>query len=122
MKLKINITKEVLKKSMWCGTEKMDISKSTFISQNCAIACAICDIFPNASVAPNHITFHICSDIELPEVAQEFIVSFDILSHAPEERLNLPEFSFEIDVPESVIEQINIDDIKNSKTLELCEN
>lgn len=120
MKLKINITKEVLKKSMWCGTGEMEWC---FITKSCAIALAICNVFPNASVIPGKINLIGTGiSIKLPNEATKFIETFDSLRNTPEERLNLPEFSFEIEVPESVIDQINIDDIKNSNTLELCEN
>lgn len=116
MKLKIKITKDVLKRSMYCGTN----IQSGHSFDNCAIAIAIKEIFPNACVT-NKIrtqlpTFDI---IELPEVAKDFIREFDRLENNPGIRLYMPELSFDIDLPDSVIDQINIDDIHKSQTLEL---
>ncbi len=59
--------------------------------------------------------------IYLPEKAIKFISVFD--NSSSEERVNLPEFEFEVELPESYINSINIDEVKellkDSKTLEL---
>lgn len=116
MKLKIKVTKEVLRKSMFCGTA---MAESASISDNCAIALAVRDIFPFAQVTPWSIKTNcrLPAIISLPENAKEFIYEFDELS--PAKRLLLPELEFEIDLPQEVIDAINIDDIVKSETLEL---
>ena len=48
----------------------------------------------------------------MPPVAQQFIKLFDGFRFTPKLRLLLPEFDFTIDVPDEVIEQINIDDVR----------
>ncbi len=125
-KLNIKVTKDILKKSMMCGTKAM------LISQNCAIALAVREIFPNAGIATDF--FHTETDseglttkksyfIKLPQKVTEFIRSFDSLRYKPEKRLDLPELEFEVILPEGYINSINIDEVKeilkNSKTLEL---
>jgi len=124
MKIKIKVTKDILKKSMMCGTKDFEGT----ISTNCAIALAIRDIFSRASVGVNH--FSVLSkngmvQIELPEKARKFISSFDGLFITPQARLDLPEMSFEVDVPSELINQIGISQVykvlSESKTLELVE-
>jgi hypothetical protein len=127
-KLKIKVTKEILKKSMYCGTK----SESTeLIVKNCAVALAVRDIFPEACVASRYICpFGSRSnpmgpeyDIELPQEASSFISRFDGYMAIPEMRLKMEEFEFEVEIPDIVIEQINIDEIKplleNHPTLKL---
>jgi len=120
MKILIKITKEVLRNSMHC-------SFGNSVSTNCAIAVAIRDLFPNARIGFPTVTFDY-SAIEntsfnniLPQKALDFIGLFDSLS--PESRLNLPEFSFEIPVPNEIIDRISIATIykvlSESPTLEL---
>ena len=48
----------------------------------------------------------------MPPVAQQFIKLLDGFRFTPRLRLLLPEFDFTIDVPDEVIEQINIDDVR----------
>lgn len=120
-KIQIHITEDVLERSMWCGIGKVPVST------NCAIAVAIRDIFPNAVIG-SFIDFGKEFDqnsIITPKVASDFIDRFDSLLHKPYNRLELPEFSFEIEVPDEVVEMINIDEIKRicetSSTLSLVE-
>lgn len=122
MKLQINITKEILQRSMYCGTE-------SYVGKNCAIALAVRDIFPHAwiygnSIDPLYFMWVTIEDIPLPKIAIDFIVDFDFLKNNPQERLSLPTFSFEIEVPEEVIDKLgNLDEvykiIENSETLNL---
>lgn len=108
MKLQINITKEVLEASKMCGL----IDEFKFpTSQNCAIAKAIVDVFGLKSwvneceiLLLNQGFESIIAKIELPKEAQNFIRKFDKLS--PEERVEITPFSFEIDVPDEVLEKI----------------
>lgn len=125
MKITVKITKDVLKRSMMCGT----MSNLGAVGKNCAIALAVIDIFPDAIVGPQKIYpfgDYVNGDgnkIDLPWEAISFIFYFDDLKKTPEARLALPEFSFEIEVPHSVIEKIGIGEayrvLSESKTLEL---
>ena len=113
--LKISITKEVIEQCKNCGNgnEKHEVGK------NCAVAFALIDIFPDVYVT-NYYIFPFGSEYEkeqvlkipLPIVAQQFIKLFDGFSLTPKLRLLLPEFEFTIDVPDEVIEQINIDEVR----------
>lgn len=129
MKLTIKITKEVLKRSMYCGTSTLWTCKRSIhtVAENCAIAVAIRDIFPKAEVRNRHIEISSVDedDIALPLEATRFIEHFDHLNHCPEDRLKLPEFEFTVEVPDSIIDSIGIKEIheiiERSETLELVE-
>jgi hypothetical protein len=112
---KIKITKEILRLSKECGTHG---SRET-IGKNCAIAVSLKDLFPNVHVAEDEIyPFGIEHpdhpykiSIPMPKIARDFVQVFDSLSAMPKQRLLLPEFEFEIPIPEEIISQINIDSI-----------
>lgn len=121
MKLKINVTQEVIERSSKCGLLK----KYESAPKNCAIAEALKHIFPNVKVSTKYIypfdkqysfqeEFY---KIHLPEIAREFIKQFDYMTSS--ERLKLEPISFLIDVPESVINEIDITDIKKEDTVEV---
>lgn len=120
-KLKIKVTKEILEKSKMCGLDGKTISNS------CAIALACQEIFPKCTVSRLYISdqtpFGLNYSYRIPinKEIREFIREFD--NSNIKERLNLPEFEFEVELTESYINSINIDEIKellkNSKTLEL---
>lgn len=115
--LRIKITKDVLKRSMMCG-----VDDDCDISTSCAIAHAVRDVFPNAAVSLNDIYVYGKlgeHSITLPVDAKLFISRFDALIIAPEKRLDLPEFEFEVEVPASIVDMINIDALLLSPTLEL---
>lgn len=133
MKLTIKVTKEILERSKMCGEIENSIGR---LNTHCAIALAARDIFPNAIVEQTYIApfpkkfadymgskawgdQHI---IELPLTAIGFISSFDRAT--PEVRVKMPELEFTVDIPDNVIEQINIDEIKplleNHPTLSLA--
>lgn len=127
-KLKIKVTKEVLKKSFLCGYGEIE-QGSTDYNQNCAIALAVRDIFPKAEVTKTlifplgrHFNEY-ALNIDLPEEAVDFVQEFDEAYHTPSDRLELPELEFEIDIPDELVERINIDELKplliNHPTLEL---
>lgn len=119
--LKIKVTKEILEKSKYCG------SGNGMVSTNCAIAKALATIFPDCQVAGPYVAVHISTyksvHIPLPFEAEEFINLFD--QTLPFDRPSLPELEFTIDIPDAVIEQINIEEIRplliNHPTLELVE-
>lgn len=130
-KFKINVTKEVLERSANCSSKRLGL--------NCAIAIAINDLFPASWVTrekilfadslesienymenPKHLYFEI-ADTKLPIIATSFIDIFD--NCYPQDRLLMEPFSFEIDVPDVIIDKISIDEIKKvletSTTMEL---
>lgn len=124
MKIKIKVTKEILNAEHTC---QLNPTK-------CAIAQACREIFPNAWVASDTL-FYLGAGvgtvselrkrhpfIPLPISAIEFIRAFD---RAADIRLFKP-FEFSVDVPESVIQSIGINQayriLSESKTLELAEN
>lgn len=123
MKILIKVTKEILEKSVNCvGVH----------SQNCAVALAVREFWPHAGVGRHEI--HVVSlygpnapketpMIPLPPSATKFIRLFDSLPKPL--RVLLPEFSFEINVPQEVIEKIGINEVykilSESKTLELVQ-
>lgn len=123
-KLKIKVTKDILKRSMYCTNDFN-------IATNCAIAVAVRDIFPNASVGLYCMHANIFRedtdfknpDIGLPDEATNFIKRFDRLASLPEQRLLLPELEFEVEIPDVIVDSIDIEGIKkllqNHPTLEL---
>jgi hypothetical protein len=126
MKIKIHVTKDVLRRSMMCGTvhDKSKIGKG----DNCAVALAIRDLFPKYYVGMYEIFMNSDTNAnetvcQLPIGVSDFIKAFDDLHNTPERRLLLPEISFDIDVPMSEIEKIGISEayriLSESKTLEL---
>lgn len=121
MKIKIKVTKDILKKAMYCGIDDSTSVYNGGIGQNCAIALAVRDVFPDAIVGLEEMYFtkDDLASTELPVEAKEFIDRFDMLGESPAMRLDLDEFEFEINVPKSIINSINIEDIHNSKNLEL---
>src|SRR5688572_25460793 len=138
MLIKINITREVLERTKFCGIDKETGCKLTNskanLGRNCGISDAICDLLPTAWVSSNKIwvyrvvpTFDFVMaqtsksvDIELPPIAQSFISIFD--SSTPEQRAAMQPISFEIEVPDSVIDRIGIEQVTEilatSQTLE----
>jgi hypothetical protein len=94
--LTVSITKDILVRSYRCGNE----NETDMIGNNCAIALALKDRFPNVFVSGTHIHPFGVEDsdfeIPLPVEAVNFIRRFDSLSDTPEERMGLPELEFEI--------------------------
>lgn len=133
MKIKITVTREVLEKTKMCGSVQATMQGESIVT-HCAIAYAVRQLFPNAVVNYGRLYFDPSSRLNidrmeqetytfLPFAAQSFINLFDSMSHDPQERLLLPEFSFEIEVPAEVIDKIGIGEcykiLSESKTLEL---
>lgn len=118
MKILIKVTKDILKKSMYCGVVNNDN-----LSKNCAIALAVRDVFPDASIGLYTMGLMYGHEMKVPKKMQAFISAFDILDDRPEKRLEMPEMSFELNIPNEVINQIGIGQIykclSESRTLEL---
>jgi len=127
IQLKISITKEIIDRSKYCGNKNDDCT----VGENCAIALALTDIFPNVFVKNYYISpfgiEHEKEDlrIQLPVIAQQFIKLFDGFHLTPRLRLLLPEFEFTIDVPDEVIDRINIDEVRElieeDKKISICD-
>ena len=143
MRIKIKVTKEILRESMMCSTSEFKLNETwkkngklhSSPSQNCAVALACQDIFPLCDMGYTRITntwrmeTNIDSkewEIGVPIHVTRFIGDFDRLSGSPQKRLDLPELEFEIELTDKVIDAlpINIDEaikiINQSKTLELA--
>lgn len=113
---KINITKEILASSKNCGIN----DETETVGTNCAIAIAVKDIFPEVFVTDHHIfplgikETDSTADLRIlmPKIAQDFVKIFDALKGMHKLRLLLPEFEFEILIPDEFISQINIEDVK----------
>ena len=115
VEFKIRITKEIIEQCKYCGAE----NNKQEINRNCAVAFALKDIFPDVYVT-NHYIFPWGIDdakgkgikIPMPVIAQQFIKLFDGFNLMPNLRLLLPEFEFTINIPDEVIDEVNIDDMK----------
>lgn len=124
-KLRITVTKEILERSKDCGA-------GDFIPTNCAISLAVRDVFPLAAVyGTGRLSFlggsydklNNSNSVILSKEARSYVFKFD---RTPSERRPfMPEFSFEISIPDEVLNEINIDELKplleNHPTLELIE-
>ncbi|HSZ87013.1 MAG TPA: hypothetical protein VK787_13355 [Puia sp.] len=115
---KISITKQILEESKHCSSSINDVKLT---GENCAIANALKYLFPDVYVTGYYI-YPFATDeqhiykhfrIELPQIAKDFIRVFDSLCKMPDTRTLLPEFEFEISLPDEIISEVNIDEIKN---------
>jgi hypothetical protein len=121
VRFKIKVTKEILELSKECGAH----NDFDTIGKNCAIAITLKDIFPEVVVTDYYIfPFGIDNKnkldelrIVMPKIAQDFVKVFDSLSAIHKLRLLLPEFEFEISIPDEIISQINIDEVRTSACL-----
>jgi hypothetical protein len=115
MKIKIHVTKEILRQSMHCS------QSWEAASMGCALSLAVRDLFPEAKVLVGHMLIMNKYVITTTSKMDEFIGLFD--RSEPEDRLEIPEQVFEFGIPDFVIDEIGITEaqeiIKNSKTLEL---
>ena len=115
VQFKIAITKEIIAHCKNCGTGN-EVHR---IENTCAIAFALAEIFPKVHVS-NVFIFPFGTNgskendikIPMPPVAQQFIKLFDGFYLMPDLRPLLPEFEFTIDIPDKVIDRVNIDEMK----------
>jgi hypothetical protein len=114
MNLLIKITPEVLERAKMCGTDE---AKSYLT--NCAIAVAIRDVFPNAKTTSFEI-----QDREIGlciKHSKEVLAFIDLFDNTePDDRPFLTPLSFTVELPDEVVERIDISDIEKSETLELA--
>lgn len=148
MKVLIKVTKEILERSKMCTSKIVE-----GVGFNCAISLAIREIFPNAWVGGdiNLINMDYFNEnlpklkmsqsfdefmllllleesrtciIKLPIEAQDFIEDFD--NNSAQRRVEMEPISFEINVPDEIIEEIGINEVykvlSESKTLEMVMN
>lgn len=119
----ISITKKILEQAKTCGQVKHQS-----IEDNCAIAIALQDLFPDVFVTGNLIhPFGLGQEaltgttIPLPAIARDFIKIFDSLVAMPKVRLLIPEFDFVIFIPDEIIERINIEeDIQQTELVQMA--
>jgi len=110
----IRITKAILAESKTCGTQH----DAGIIGENCAIAMALKDLFPAVMVTCSEIyPYGISGEVRhlkipLPKIALDFINVFDSLRPIHNVRDLLPEFEFEIPIPDEVISRINIEELR----------
>jgi hypothetical protein len=111
MKFKLTITKKILEASMFCGVEGgPDPSTATNIASGCAFAKAFNELVPNVGVENNHTNFYtkdttmLASIRDIDPSKEDFIKRFDSLRKTPYLRLIMEEESFEVEIPDSVIE------------------
>lgn len=131
MKLTIHITKDILKRSMFCSN-----AIGCGVGQNCAIGLAIFDLFGNQSwvcadeiiiarypirqrtdglVEINGTVFSkdqasVCA-IPLCKEAQDFIMQFDFLNAGA--RLQMDPISFDVEIPDEAIDFIKVEDVES---------
>lgn len=107
IKLKVTVTKEILRKSMMCGVGFRDQ-----VGSNCAVALAIKGIFPLAYVLDSDFfPFHSSKNVDIKFICSshngyDFIKAFDRLDEAPQERLNLPETIVTLDIKEEILDEL----------------
>lgn len=114
--MKINVTKQNILDAKHC-----DLTGSEGIGQNCAIAKAVLSIFPNVTVGSEQIYFweerfqlesrmnELKASSILPSEAKRFINNFDHSSVRQREVMS--PISFEIDIPDIIIDEISIDEL-----------
>lgn len=93
------VTKEILQKSVKCLKEDMSV-----ITQCCALATAIREQYPSAVVWLSSArigNYGLNGVVELSKEAIKYRESFDTAS-SMEERLELPEFEFQLDIPDGI--------------------
>ena len=108
-----------------CGTR----TDYRFITESCAIALAIKEIFPEGMATVGYIRPYFSAPdsacIFLPESANQFMRTFDKLWETPEARLSLSELTFEVDVPQEIIDSIGLSQVRSilssSATLKMVE-
>lgn len=123
MKVRVNITPDVLERSKMCGLDGKRIIES------CMLQVAFSDLFPECVVLVSSVNLlgraslgkPSGDEVILPEIAISNRRRFDSLQ--PHLRVLMTPFSFEIEVPEYVIERIGLSQIykvlSESSTLEM---
>ena len=112
VKLRITVGKAEIEAAKHCRHIPGVTDVMHSVGKNCAIAKAICALFPLSVVGAEEIYFYktlqinempYCS-VPLPGNAKKFIVEFD--NNTPLARLKMDPISFDIEVPDEVIETV----------------
>ena len=107
IKLQVKVTKEILRESMYCGMD------GKLPNSNCAVALAVRQIFPKASVGSvGYLPFGYIGN-QIKHDGSEFISLFDSLKSTPEKRLSIPETTVTLDITDEILERINLEDMSN---------
>lgn len=112
MKFKITITKEVIDKSLMCGTQK---EQSKRITTNCAFAVAYNELIPRTNVFHDSVCFDDINGIAIRKLdgvifhrlsfeQKDFIYKFDLMDGEPHQRYTLVGQTFDVEIPDEVIE------------------
>jgi len=107
---KIQVTKEIITQCKEVGV----LDNADIIGNKCPIAVAVKHIFPEVHVSNYYLfPFGMYAEQKIPlsPVAQNFIKLFDSLSQIPRTRSLIPAFEFEIEIPDTVLEQIDIGEL-----------
>lgn len=104
MKFKITITKEVIDKSLMCG-----VDANILVHTNCAFAVAYNQLIPNTEVTHSYAWFddedgNNIGESKLMGDQIEFIQTFDCFSDDPTQRYTLVGQTFDVEIPDEVIE------------------
>lgn len=125
MRIKINVTKEILERSMYCPLIKTcnDVEFET-IKTNCAFSVAWRELFPDAIVWQGNTNLTPYGEdrgyVSHSREVMAYIKNFDNCITF-EDRLKIPEASFEFDIPDSAIEAIGLQELETilSKSVNL---
>jgi hypothetical protein len=104
---KIQVTKEIISQCKEVGA----LDNRDIIGNKCPIAVAVKHIFPEVHVSNYYLfPFGMRTEQKIPLslIAQNFIKLFDSLCMIPRTRSIIPAFEFEIEIPDTVLEQIDI--------------
>lgn len=103
MKFKITITKDVIDKSLMCGTFQFKES----VSQNCALAICYNQLIPDVGVGYPNVYFSMGLNVVkeyMPQDQLNFIDAFDNMMCNHMQRYTLVGQTFDVEIPDEVIE------------------
>lgn len=103
IQIKVKVTKDILRESMMCGTN------AKLKTKNCAVALAIKEIFPFASVGVFEYYPVSTKTTYARHDGGTFIKMFDLST--PAERLLLPETEITLDITDEILEAIDLPEI-----------
>ena len=104
---KIQVTKEIIRQCKDVGV----FDNADIVGNKCPIAVAVKHIFPDVHISNFYLfPFGMHTEIKMPlsPIAQNFIKLFDSLCQIPRTRLIIPAFEFEIEIPDTIVEQVDI--------------
>lgn len=110
--LTITVTKDILERSKNC------LVSSEIVVENCAIALAVRGVFPKARVYVHTLAFFgdeiqwltPYNSVTHSQDMRDYIRLFDASDRT--DISNLPQYSFDIEIPDKVLESINIEELK----------